>query len=298
MKLLTSNFSFVWKQLAYNILRLAIIAGLVVAVSNPIVKVLVDNNFPEKLASVWQVIYTNFGEFLHELKQVIILFTDTISKNMSTIWYSIVLFFFVTIFINNFLKNLGKYAMTDVAQNRYTSLNRQGFAQSLLRNFGAGSKYALTKFLLDIPFDVLKVLCVTVYCMALDNVILAVVGITALVICYTITFAMQISLYNAIAVEILGGRRNPFGAILKGYKSTKDFFKVFSNAIVIVLTIILSNVIVGVFTFGAGLIITIPASSVLVITFELVSYYGGVGQRYYLSPTIIVDPSAEKTNKI
>ena len=298
MKLLTSNFSFVWKQLAYNIVRLAIIIGLVVAVSNPIVKVLVQNNLPEKFANAWQLIYTNFGEFLHELKQTIVLFTQTISENMASIWYSICLFFFVVLFVNNFLKNFGKYAMTDVAQNCFTSLNKKGFCQSLISNFGAASKYALAKFLLDLPFDFLKMLFISIYCMALDSVVLAIFGLSALAIMYTITFALQISFYNSIAIEMIGGRKNPFAAILRGYKSTKDFFKNYSNAIVIVLTIILVNVIVGVFTFGAGLLITLPASNILVIIFELISYYGGVGQRYYLSTTIIVDPNAEKINKI
>jgi len=297
MKLLTSNFSFVWKQLAYNIIRLAIIFGLVVAVSNPIVKVLVQNNLPEQFASAWQAIYTNFGEFLHELKQTIMLFTTIISENMASIWYSIMLFFFVTIFVNNFLKNYGKYAMTDVAQNNYTCLNKKGFCQSLIGNFGTASKYALAKFLLDLPFDFLKVLYVSIYCMALDSIVLAIFGISALIICYTVTFALQISMYNAIAIEMVGGRKNPFSAILKGYATTKDYFKNFSTAIIIVLTIILVNIIVGVFTFGAGLLITIPASNVLIITFELISYFGAVGQRYYLSPTIIVDPNAEKLNK-
>lgn len=297
MKLMTSNFSFVWKQLAYNLVRLAIIAGLAVLVSNPIVKLLVQNGVAEKFANLWQIIYTDFASFLSELKSLIVLFASTISQNISSIWFSIVLFFLVTIIINNFLKNVGKFAMTDMAHNQFTSLNKQGFCHSIVSKFGQNAKYSITKVLLDIPFDVLKVLYVTVYCLSLDSLPLAIFGITALIILYTITFALQLSLYNAIAVEMISNRTNPFRAILKGYKCNKDFFRVFSNAIIIVLTIIISNVIVGIFSLGAGLLITLPASFVLVTIFELVSYYGNIGQRYYLSPTIIVDAKNENLNK-
>lgn len=297
MKLMTSNFSFVWKQLAYNIVRLAIIAGLVVLVSNPIVKILVQNGVAEKFADLWQIIYTDFAAFLSELKSLIVLFASTISQNISSIWLSIVLFFFVTIIVNNFLKNMGKFALTDMAHNQFTSLNKKGFCHSIVSNFGQIAKYSIVKVLLDIPFEILKVLYITIYCLALNSVPLAIFGITALIILYTITFALQISLYNAIAVEMISNKTNPFKAILKGYKCNKDFFKVFSNAIIIVLTIILSNIIVGVFSLGAGLLITLPASFVLVTIFELVSYYANVGQRYYLSPTIIVDSQNENLNK-
>ena len=90
--------------------------------------------------------------------------------------------------------------------------------------------------------------------------------------------------------------KNPFKTAYRAYKSQKDFSKVFSNAIILVLTIIIVNVIIGVFSVGAGLFITIPASMVLVVIFELISYYTTTKQRYYLSPTIIVDTTA--TGKI
>ena len=297
MKLLTSNFSLVWKQLAYTIIRLAIIFGLVVLVSNPIVKLLVENGFADQISNLCKVIYTDFGNFFIELKQVIESFTSIIYTNIASVWLPVVLFFFVTLFVNAFLTNVGKFVLTTIANSSYTSLTKTGYCHCLITNLGKITKYSLAKFLLDIPFTIFEILFVAIYCSALNNFILAIVGISMMIILYTITNALQIAMYNSVAIEMISNNTNPFRAIFKSYKTIKDFMRVFSNAIVVVLTIVFANIIIGIFTLGAGLLLTIPASMVLVVTFELVSYYGGVGQRYYLSPTIIVDSTSENTNK-
>ena len=297
MKLLTSNFSLVWKQLAYTIIRLAIIFGLVVLVSNPIVKLMIENGFADKFTHLFQTIYTDFGNFFVELRQVIFAFLNLISENISSIWFSVVLFFFVILFVNSLLTSAGEFALTFCANSSYTSLTKTGYCHSIITNFGKMSKYALVKFVLDIPFTIFKLLYIAIYCAALNNFILAIVGITIMIILYTATYALQIAMHNSVAIEMISHGTNPFKAIFKTYKTIKGFLRVFSNAIIVVLTIVFANLIIGIFTLGAGLLLTIPAAMVLVVTFELVSYYGCVGQRYYLSPTIIVDANSENTNK-
>lgn len=289
MKLITSNFSLVWKQLAYTLVRLAIIVGLTVLVSRPILDLLASYDYAQTLGNVWQSVYTNTASALPALRESIVSFCSIISQNLNQIWYSVLLFFFVTIIINAFLKHVGKYTLSYVAHNNFTSLNKCGYCHSLISNMGKICKYALCRLVLDLPFTALKVLYVIVYCYCLNNWILAIVGITLLIILFTITYALQISICNNFAVEQINTGKNPFKSVFRSYKSQKDFAKVFSNAIVIVLTIIVINLVIGVFSFAAGLLITMPASMVLVVIFELISHYTITKQRYYLSPTIIVD---------
>lgn len=289
VKLLTSNFSLVWKQLAYTLLRIAFVVGLTMLVSMPMLEVLKNEGFVQSLATMWESVYTNAASFLPASQETIELFFAIICRNMSSLWGSIILFFLVTVVINSFLRSVGKYTLTYVAHSNFTSLNNCGYSQSLLCNFKDICIYSLCRLALDIPFAIIKAVFVIVYCLVLNNWIMAIIGISLLIILYTLIYALQISLYNNFAVAQITTKRNPFKTIFKGYKSKKDFFKVFSNAIVIVLTIIVLNVVLGVFTVGAGLIISIPISMALVVIFELVSYYTTNKQRYYLSPTIIVD---------
>ncbi len=289
VKLLTSNFSLVWKQLAYTLIRLAVIIGLTMLVSMPILQVFESEGFVQSLTNMWESVYTNASSFLLASKETIELFFAIICRNMGTLWFSIILFFLFTVVINSFLKSMGKYTLTYVAHSNFTSLNNCGYSQSLLCNFKDICKYALCRLVLDIPFAIMKVLLVLIYCQVLNNWIMAIIGITLLMILYTVIYALQITTYNNLAVAQITTRKNPFKTAFKGYKNRRDFFKVFSNAIVVVLTVIVLNVVLGVFTIGAGLLISVPTSMAMVVIFELVSYYTTNKQRYYLSPTIIVD---------
>lgn len=299
MKLLTSNFNLVWKQLAYTLLRLAIIVGLTILVSRPILDLLVSNGFTQSLTNLWESVYTNTITFFPALKETIELFCTIIWQNIGQIWHSVLLFILVIVFINTFLKHVGKYTLSYVAHNNFTSLNKCGYSHSLVSNISKICKYALCRLALDLPFNALKILYVIVYCKVLSNWVLAIVGITLLIVLYTLTYALQITIYSNFAVEQIMFNKNPFKSAYRAYKSQKEFGKVFSNAIVVVLTIIIVNVIIGVFSVGAGLFITIPASMVLVVIFELISYYTANKHRYYLSPTIIVDTTvAGKIEKV
>lgn len=298
MKLLTSNFKFVWKQLAYTLVRLAIVLGLSLLVARPIMALLNDGGFFNSIKELGETLYTSPKSFFVEAKNCVILFIDIISGNFNQVWPYVCLFLFVILFVNTFLKSIGKYALTGIAHNNLTALNNTGYCHYIVSHFGAASKYAVARWALDIPFFILKIGFVALYCVSLTSFLMAVILIPVLIVFLVLTFAFQISLYSGITVRMVEGSKNPFSKIAQEYKDSKNFWKVFSNALVVVFTIIICNIIIGVFSIGAGLLITVPASMVLVVIFELVAYYNSTKQRYYLSPTIIVDPTAEKETTI
>jgi hypothetical protein len=291
MKLLTSNFSFVWKQLAYTLVRLAIIIGLTTLVSKPILQILDAEGWVDNLTGLGETIYTNTFGFFVGLRQVIVQFFDIIVRNFSQIWYSICLFFLVVVVVNSYLKSIGKLALTSISRSTYTSLTDTSYCHSIIMDHKKMNRYAASRLLLDLPFAVLKIAFLGLYCVFMKNFILSIIGVTFLVIAYTLTYALQLTAYCGIGEQLIASGKSPLISAAKTYISPKEFSRVFSNAIIIVLTIIVTNVIIGIFTVGAGLFIVIPASMVLVVNFELVSYYTITKQRYYLSPQIIVDPS-------
>ena len=84
---------------------------------------------------------------------------------------------------------------------------------------------------------------------------------------------------------------DPFIAFGKGLTQVlKNFWKILSISIILILTIIFVNGFIALFTFFAGLIVTIPATFVLIATYNLVTYFNLNGTRYYLSSTIIFNP--------
>ena len=104
MKLLTSNFKFVWKQLAYTLIRLAIILGLTYLVARPIMTLLSEGGFFDSLRELGETVYTSPKTFFIEVKNVVMLFVNLIAGNFSRVWPYVFLILFILLFVNTFLK--------------------------------------------------------------------------------------------------------------------------------------------------------------------------------------------------
>ena len=90
---------------------------------------------------------------------------------------------------------------------------------------------------------------------------------------------------------MVANNAKPFVAFGKGFIQVfKNFWKILSISIVLLLTIIFINGVITIFTFFAGLIVTIPSCFVIVSVYNLVTYFNIKGERYYLSNTIIYNP--------
>ena len=87
--------------------------------------------------------------------------------------------------------------------------------------------------------------------------------------------------------------------ILKSLKTSvkttfRKFGRFYGGAVGIVFTIAVVNVVVGLFTFGVGLLITVPASYVLYSVFGMVSVYEGQGMRYYVDVYNVITPQKKE----
>ena len=61
-------------------------------------------------------------------------------------------------------------------------------------------------------------------------------------------------------------------------------------SVVVVLTAILINGVISIFTFFAGILFTIPATCVMLCIFKIVIFLNINGNRYYLSNSVIYNP--------
>ncbi len=67
-----------------------------------------------------------------------------------------------------------------------------------------------------------------------------------------------------------------------------------SNFIVIILIILGLNVAALLCTLGVGLLITIPASYLILICFQLVNYYDREQIKYFVDKNTIIKPEKER----
>lgn len=290
LKLLISNFSTVWKQLLYTLIISLICFGLAYATFIPTISVLKAEGVTGEFSAIFETIYTAPRDLITACRDAFMHCGTVLKANSSSIWASILGTVFFGYILFNLLKYVSYYNVSYVMQMKMTSFVEVGYTRSLISNFTAAFRYALARFVYSIPFTILKVFTILIYLKCATSVLSIVLGLFISSMILIMIFAVEISLFVGHAPTMIekGGEVSAFKAFLLGNKQTfKNYARVISNSIVVSLSIIVLNLFLGVFTVGAGLFITIPMSIVFKCIFELASYFGSRGERYYVAENTI-----------
>lgn len=293
-KLMFSNSHLIWKILLYILMIGAIIGGLSLFVALPVVQILVNENFFAKIGDV----YTAFIDTL-DLKALFmrigdlsVKFIDIIHENFATILLSIFGVGFVIFILGSIMMKFHEVP-TSVNLYYYMSSNtKHSYVNSFALSFKKNILFQLFSLLIYLPLNGL-IYYLLMYSLRLFRF----GGVWILFSPFIILFGFCILM--ALKHTILCGWIPSIVVRNKGvFSGLKDamivpkrrFFQTFGNAFSIVLTAVFLNVFGCVFTYGVGLIITIPVTILIYSTFGMVAYYSATGQRYYLDPYNVMAP--------
>ena len=290
-KLLTTNFSIVWKQLLYYVLISLFSFGIASCIFLPTVRILVSEGVIAQFKEIFETIYTNPRDVIQACKNATTNMVNTLSDNFSTIGLNVIFSLFFAKIVFDILKYMSFYNVTNIMYMKLTSNLEIGYTSNFISNLWAEFKYAIARFIYTIPFDIIYALLIYGFLSFVNGTITILIGLFLFILLFTVISALKITFFTAHATTMFEKQINPFHAFIAGNKKiAKNFLRILSNSIIVVITIIVSNLILGIFTVGSGLLITIPMSFVFLAIFNLTSYFGASGERYYLSETIIVNP--------
>ena len=95
---------------------------------------------------------------------------------------------------------------------------------------------------------------------------------------------------------IIRGKKGQLEALKYTFsRKRKDTLNVLSNFVVLVLIIFGLNVAAFFCTLGVGLLITVPASAVLIVAFYMVNYYDREEIKYFVDKNTVIKPAREHT---
>ena len=121
------------------------------------------------------------------------------------------------------------------------------------------------------------------FCVKFDNGFAS----TAFLIIESIKIAFTTHYTGLVVAE----NQNPLKAFTKSIPVVlKNFWKIMGQSVVIMLTAILINGVIAIFTFFAGVLFTIPATMILICIYKVVIYLNISENRYYLSDSVIYNP--------
>lgn len=293
LKMLVSKFGYVWILLLYILITGAIVTGLGLPFAVPVVRAFRSGGVGSALSGFFSCITE--GESAEvcfdKLYAVVQAMKNAVRSSRATAVNTGLLVFLVVIFAYRFIIGLYEIPLCKVLEGAMSSNARIGFTGRFIACIGRSSCFVLAKMLYTIVFDF--IISMVVYGLfGLFNVsVLRYFAPFIIMLAVLVLLAFRYTFLAMWAPDIAvrdSGIFRAFGFSVR--KTIRHIASVFSTYICAWVIIVAINMLVGIFTFGAGLILTVPLSLLFVNLLNMTVYYGKNGRRYYVDDTTVVTP--------
>lgn len=289
-KVLFSNFALVWKSGLYRLLVTAFVVFLSIGFLRPIIADLSSASFFSNISLLAKdgIFTSGLNTTSERVFGIVKIFIDEVFVLGNTL--NIVMIFLFYVIILPFFFNLSKTAEAEVLYGSMSSNSNFGYIASYIRNLGKAIKLSIFKLMFNIPFTGLTILALFVVSkFTALNIFLAIflsfLILLVLVFIFSLLKVLQSCFEPATILQDFG----PIRAFRHGFKAVnRKFGSILSSNFVLVVLTLAVNIFVGLYTFGVGLVITLPACMVLYTIMSMVAYYYSMGMNFYCDPTHIV----------
>lgn len=296
------NFFSTYKILVYRLIVLAITVGLGCAIVIPTINNLSNTvqfaNLQTAFSDFWADVIALNADKLHDgLRNVISAvneFTHLISDKSGLVALACCLLA-VVFFLAKFLTGVGNYVAGALVNDRMVMHANSSFTFTLFKNIKKSLLYAIIYAAITFVYDILCLLIIWAIIMvglkSLPITLIKIFLIAVLLIVFsTVKFAFITDWLPALIQSKMNNRKAlRYAFSRKGKKSAN----VFSNILVIKILIIAINVAAGIFTLGAGLLVSVPASYLLLSCFSFVNYFDANKFKYFVDEYTVVGPKKE-----
>lgn len=290
LKLITANFTTVWKLILYYIIVCALIVGLIYPVSGTLYEGLNAGGAVDSLFDCATSLNAS-SHIFNLLQNLYVALTSIFSAFItlfSTHTFVAIYSCFVVFYLMPFLFGLADLPVQETLYGYMSSLTRYGFLHCYIRKFGKSALFQLFKDLIMLPINCLLIY-VFVQILSLTTlggpIIYAIPFIVVIVMCILTT--LKVTLFSGWIPACVVYDCNMFVGLAKGFTAIfRRFWKSFSTVLMFMFCIFAVNYLFGTFAF----IITIPTSIMLLNIFGMVMFYGSQGMRYYVDLDTIVSP--------
>lgn len=298
MKLFTSNFTLVWKQLLYLVCCVLLFSLCSYTVTRPIVDLLIENGIAEDFKTIFNTFYNTPSEFALRVTDMLKHIIRPILDNFSKIYMSLIGTIVLCVLLPFVLFEMSVYNISSILYQKLTMNMSVNYIHNGIQTLKQSFRYAFANILFNLPFGALFIVVLEFYLLISKTILTSIIGLMIVSLLLIILFSFKTSVFTYYTAYMVENNADPFVAFGKGLmKVFKNFWKIMSISIILILTVILVNGFIALFTFFAGLLVTIPATIVLFAIYNLVTYFNIKGTRYYLSDTIIYNPTRYEVKK-
>ncbi len=286
-KLMFSNLSMVWKLLLYYLIVSLIAAALFFAFIVPVVSDLVVRMESTGFFSNINLFFTQFFTMDSALQATVAQLRDNLdeivaifAENYASVIVSASVL--VAIFLCfRYLSRLSEYPMMTVLSGYMSEQSRHSFTGTFVKTLGKSSAMQAAITLLSFLVDAVIVILLFLF----SGFALRMMGVFALTFISAATIllvSLKLTFFSLWRPYIAVAGLRPVKALsVSMAQAVSNFFRIFTQVLFGVFMIVVFNVAAAFFTCGAGLVVSLPATVVILNLFQLVLYYTLNNKRYY-----------------
>lgn len=295
------NFKTAYKFMLFMVIIFAAAAALNFAVIYPIISRLFDSaQFTDLVESIKTFFTTFMNGNMDELSGLSAKinedfkdFLSLIAESRSNIIWGMILVLFIYL-IQSFLLGLGKYATAILINDKMALQARSPYINSLIKDLGRACKYNAIYVPLSVVYDLLCVFIFYVLLFILLKFIPVLIALFLFVAAIVFAFAVKKSFVAGWLPAMICGKKSCLEAMKYSFiNGGEHFLELVSDFVLYILIIIAVTVASAIFTLGVGLLICIPASYIVVLSYKFVSYYDENNLKYFTDANTIVKPKKE-----
>ena len=266
MKLFASNFSLVWKQVLYFFVCFILILILSLQIARPIIEIFKINGVTSEVGNLVDSIYALQNSAYFSFFDIIRHILNLIAINFKEIYLNLILLILVAFLIPYILFQMSIYNLSSIVYKKLSMNMNVSYIQNFLGCFKESILYALTNIVLSLPFWAVKILFLELYLTLSSNPFISYIGMVVLSALFILLDSVKTALFTCYTGYYIEHNKLPFNSFSNSIPliSGKFFWNLLSSCILIQLILIVANGFVGLFTFFAGLVVTIPAIFVLI----------------------------------
>ena len=302
LNVLIDNFSLTYKQLLYKLVIAIITTALSMAILYPMWHMMTDL---EEFKTLTSGIKNFFNSLIEGNTDQLINIREEVENALNSVRalidrrtnvFALAISGLVLIqLLSRFFSSIGNYASAAVINDKMALRAKSSFFLTLVRNLKGATLYSLMYVPLSFFYDVACVALMYFFVFKLLVFVpfLLQLFLFATTIVFAITFKLTIA--SDWLPALIRGKKKPLEAFVYTFsRKNKKTINVLSNFVVLVLIIFALNVFALIFTFAVGLLITVPASYVVLNCFQLVNYYDREELKYFIDKNTIIKPEKEE----
>ena len=296
------NFSTTYKLLVYRLIVLAITIGLSCAVLVPAMGCISDtvqySELQSSITALWaDLIELNAAELqgrLQAVRTALGAFRNLLSAK-SWLIATVIVCLCVVYFINRFLVGAGNYVTGALVHDKMVMHTTSSFTFTLFKNIRQATLYAIIYAPLAFLYDFICLIIIwAIIMVGMKGLTVTLVKIFLIAILVMMFSAVKLTFIADWIPALINGKMKQRGALVYTFsRKGKRTASVLSNALVLILIVIALNVAAGIFTLGAGLLLTLPASSLIISCYCFVNYFDRNKQKYFVDEYTVIGPKKE-----